>query len=131
MEDAMSDTAALALIVASFFVGLVAYYIWTKWAHELAHEIVTGVDGKTSLPLPQTWRSQLLYARFVYIAINTTSSVAIIAGISFQVGRLASSPGTTVVAYFLAAVTGLITAIYPVHAAFEFLALRKLLRQAP
>lgn len=83
-----------------------------------------------SRSLPQTWRSQLLHARFIYIAISTTSSVAIIAGISFKVGRLASSPGTTVVAYFLAAVTGLITASYPVHAAIEFLALRKLLHQA-
>jgi len=126
----MSQTGALALLVATLFVGLLAYYIWTKWAHHLAHEIVTGVDGNTSLPLPTTWRLHLLYTRFVYIALNTTASAALVAAISFQVGRLASSPGTKAVAYLLAAITALLTVGYPLHSTLEFLALRRLLRQA-
>lgn len=125
----MSNTAALALFVASLFVGLVAYYGWTKWEHELAHEIVTGVDRSTSLPLPATWRLHLLRTRYVYIALSMTVSAALVAAVSFQVGRLATDPGTKVVAYFLAWVTASLSVGHPIHATIEFLALRKLLRR--
>jgi hypothetical protein len=126
----MSNTAALALVVASFFVGLLAYYIWTKWAHELAHEIITGVDGNTSLPLPTTWRWHLLQTRFIYIIISMSGSAALAAAVSFEVGTLASDPGTKMVAYLFAAMSALVAVTYPLHSALEFVTIRRLLRQA-
>jgi len=127
----MSNTAALALVIASFFVGGLAYFYWWKWAHELACEIIgPGAAGNAALPLPSRWRWHLLHTRYVYIVISITGSSAVVAAVSVEIAKLASDPGAKTVAYAVATLSALVAGGSFLHGALEFLLLRRLLRQA-
>ena len=126
----MSNTAALALVVASLFVGGLAYFCWSTWVHDLVHQIVTGAAGNPPLPLASTWRWYLLHTRFVYSAISTSASAAVTAMVNFVVAKLASDPHVQTVAYVATALSAVVAGGYLLHSALEFIVLRRILRQA-
>lgn len=126
----MSDTAALALIFASFLGGFAAYIYCSRWAHNLAIEIITGVSGVSALPLPIEWRWRLLYGRWIYLPISIVGLLAFFAVADMKIADLATDAGVRGLGYFAAAFSLMVAVGYLVHGAIEFTHLRSILRNS-
>jgi len=124
----MSNTAALALVVASLSAGFAGYIYASKWAHEVAIQIVAGTA--LTAPLPMSWRWRLLYGRWVYLPVSISAFLALIAGVNIRIAALTNDQGTRLAAYFVAAAGALIAVSWLAYGSIEFLHLRNVLRQA-
>jgi hypothetical protein len=126
LENRMSNTAALALIVASFFAGFVGYIYATKFAHHVATEIVTGTAR--SAPLPTNWRWSLLYGRYLYVWLSVVGWTLGIAAVNVKIGSLTNDAGVKVVAHIVVALNVLVAVGWSAYGTIELLHLRSMLR---
>ena len=124
----MSDTAALALLIAIFFVGATTYLHAVKLAHDVASEIVTGTARAVVLPV--RWRWQLLYGRYVYLCLTIVVWSLVLAAVNVKIANLAGDPGVTTIAYAFAALGVFGALSWSMHAILELMHLRGILRQA-
>lgn len=126
----MSNTAALALVVASMSAGFAGYIYVSKWAHQISVEIVTGIAHTAPVPLPNEWRWRVLYGRWIYLPISIVGFSTGITAVNITTADLASDAGVKVVAYFVAAMSALIAVNWLVYGIMEFIHLRSILRDS-
>jgi hypothetical protein len=126
----MSNAAALALTIASMFVGWIGYMRGSKFAHEIATEIVTGTAHNAPLPLPAAWRWRLLYGRWIFFPISISGLSAFVAAVNMKTANLVSDPGVKLVADFAAFFGASVAVGYLLHGGLEFLHLRGILRDS-
>ena len=121
----MSDTAALALLIAVFFVGATSYVLALKLAHDVATEIVTGTAR--AVVLPARWRWQLLYGRYVYLCLTIAVWSLALAAVNVKIANLAGDPGVTTIAYAFAALGVFGALSLSIHTILELMQLRSIL----
>ena len=124
----MSNSAALALIAASTFIGTFVYFYTTKLANDTADEIVMGVIR--GVPISKRHRSTLLYQNwFGYL----TGAVVcgIFSGIlNVRIAAIVSDENVKSVAYVAAVIGFGAAAFWVASAVSDFLYYRSVLSQA-
>lgn len=124
----MSTSAAIALIIATFFLGGLSFFWLSKLANDVAAEIVTGVVR--GVPVSIKYRRLLLYQTWVNLALASLAFAAFAVVAVLIIGDYAPDSSVKPLAY-LAAFMGAVTVVasLPTYAT-EFLAFRSTLRQA-
>ncbi len=124
----MSTSAAIALIIATFFLGGLSFFWLAKLANDVAAEIVTGVVR--GVPVSMKYRRLLLYQTWVNLALASLAFVAFSVAAALKIADYAPDPGVKPLAYlavFIGAATAL--ASLPTYAT-EFVAFRSMLAEA-
>ena len=118
----MSTSAAIALILATFFLGLVSFFWLGRLANDVAAQVITGVVG--GVPISLKYRRLLLYQTWINNALAGLASVAFGVFVVLKIADYATDPGIKPVAY-LAAFIGGVTVLASVPTFLtEFVAFR-------
>ncbi len=124
----MSSTAALGLVVASFFAGY-SCYIWTsKWSHEMAKDIATGTMNGVPISVRSRWTA--LYQRWIYLVAAAVGCTVVTSAVNFSIADLAEDGSPKRVALLLAYMSALVATSLLLAGVAEFFHLRTILRQA-
>jgi hypothetical protein len=126
MENRMSNTAALALVVASFLGGFVGYIYTSKFAHQVATEIVTGTAHAVVLPI--AWRWKLLYGRYLYVWLSIVGLTLATAAVNVEIARLTNDAGVKQIAYIIVVLSVFVAVNWFLYGTMELLHLRTMLR---
>jgi len=124
----MSDSTALALIIASFFPGGFLVFYLTKMANDISHEIVAGVVRGS--PASTTYRWILLYQTWLGYALAAMGACVFVAALNVKIAVQATDRGVEAVAYLAAFFFALIAFSWLVGAVSELIYYRSVLRQA-
>ena len=100
----------------------------SKWAHELAAEIISGVVGGVAVPI--RWRWLILYQKWAILATTGSATGFAVAVINIVIARHAIDEGVAALAYLLALMGACIAAGWLVAGFVEGSYLRSILRQA-
>jgi hypothetical protein len=124
----MPTSTALALLVATSFVGFLCFPYVSRMANDTGHQVVTGVvDGK-SVPLSYRWI--LLHQIWVSNVLIAVAAVSFTVVVGVYVARHVAEPGVRLIAYFGAFLGGTGAFSWVVAGVSEFLYFRSVLRQA-
>jgi hypothetical protein len=128
MENRMSNTAALALVVASFFPGAFLVFYMSKMANDVGNELVAGVIRGNPMPIKHRWL--VLYQTWLGYVSGTVGACVLAAAVNVQIAIQATDRGVETVAYLAAFFGGLASLSWLLASVTEFLCYRSVLRQA-
>jgi len=124
----MSNSTAIALIIASGFSGLFCVQYISKMANDLASEIVTGVTQGNSVPIK--WRWLMLNQFWVPYAITAVGCAVGIAAVNMKIAEYAADAGVKPLAYLVAFFGVVYASGWLLTGASEYVYFRSVLRQA-
>jgi hypothetical protein len=126
MENIMSTSAALALIIATFLPGFLVFYL-AKLAVDTGAQIVTGVVW--GVPVSIKYRRLLLYQTWANYVIGAAGAALLAAAVSLKIARDVADAEVQLLAYFAAFIGALLGAGILLSGVPEFLAFRSVLRE--
>jgi len=124
----MSNSTAIALIIAAFVSVFLCFEYSTKQANELATEIVTGVAR--GVPLSTEYRLMMLYNHWAGYAVASIFSLLVGAILQVRIAANVSDGDVKTLAYMVAAVTALGAIWWVLAAILEVRQYRSIVRQA-
>jgi hypothetical protein len=124
----MSDTAALALLIASIFPGAFVFFYSSKMATDAGNEVLTGVIR--GMPISTKVRWLFLHQKYVGYVLGTVSVGILMAAVNVQIAAHAPDAAIRTVAYLAAFVSAAAASISALSSFAGFIYYRSVLRQA-
>jgi len=128
LEKVMSDSTAIALIIASFFPGGFLVFWMSKLANDVGAEIVAGVIRGNPMPTKQRWL--VFYQTWLGYVSGTVGACVLAAAVNVQIAAHVTDTGVETVAYLAAFFFALIAFSWLLSGVSEFIYYRSVLRQA-
>jgi hypothetical protein len=128
MENRMSNTAALALVVASFFPGAFLVFYMSKMANDVGNELVAGVIRGNPMPIKHRWL--VLYQTWLGYVSGTVGACVLAAAVNVQIAAHVVETGVETVAYLAAFFFALIAISWLLSGVSEYLYYRSVLSEA-
>ena len=123
----MSDSTAIALIIATFLLGL-GLFIWpAKVAADIAGQVVTGVVN--GVPISVRQRRLVLYQTWVNFAVATVATPAFGIVAVLEIAGLTGAPGIKTLGYLAAFIGGVAMVGSGVSFIAELIEYRSVLRE--
>ena len=128
LENAMSPSTAITLIIASFFPGAFVIFYISKMTNDVGNEIFTGVIRGIPISIKARWI--ILHQTWVGYVLGIVGVGVMIAAVNVQIAAHAPDAAIQTVAY-LTAFFGAVAAFVWVLAAISgFIHYRSVLREA-
>lgn len=123
----MSNSAALALIVAADLLTWFGYLYTSKLMLALSAEIVTGVTR--GIPIPMAWRRKMV-EKWTYVVAAGVTCCAIVAAVNLKIASATSDEGVKTLAYIGVFIGALVAIGWALAAAMDVRYFQSVLRQA-
>jgi len=124
----MSDSTAIALIIASFFPGAFVIFYSSKMTNDVGIEILTGVIRGIPISIKARWL--ILHQTWVGYVLGMVGCGVMIAVLNVQIAAHATDAGIQTVAYMTAFFGAFAAIAWVIGAVSGFIHFRSVLRQA-